>query len=65
MKYPDGMEEDVVDSLGMPSVGPGSKGKTFPKGEPLLLVRERERENEVFFVGRQMNGYGDERSRQA
>jgi hypothetical protein len=44
MKYPDGMEEDVVDSPGMPSVGPGSKGKTFPMGEPLLLVCERERE---------------------
>jgi hypothetical protein len=47
MKYPEGMEEDVVDNPGMPSVGPGSKGKTFPKGEPLLLERERDRERRM------------------
>jgi hypothetical protein len=57
MKYPEGMEEDVTVRLGMPLVGPGSKGKAFPKGGPLLLEREREREErEEFFVGRQMNG---------
>jgi hypothetical protein len=46
MKYPEGMEEDVTVRLGMPLVGPGSKGKAFPKGGPLLLERERERERE-------------------
>jgi hypothetical protein len=54
MKYPKGMEEDVTVRSGMPSVGSGSKGKAFPKGGPLLLERERE-ENEVFFMGRQIN----------
>jgi hypothetical protein len=42
MKYPEGMEEDVTVRPGMPSVGPGWKDKAFPKGEPLLLERERE-----------------------
>jgi hypothetical protein len=41
MKYPEGMEEDIGESMGMPSVGPGSKGRTFPMEEPLLLERER------------------------
>jgi hypothetical protein len=41
MKYPKGMEEDVAVRPGMPSIGPGSKGKTFPKGGPLLLEIQR------------------------
>jgi hypothetical protein len=60
MKYPEGMEEDIAVRPGMPFVEPGSKGKAFPKRGPLLLERERE-ENEVFFVGRQMKGYGRRR----
>jgi hypothetical protein len=43
MKYPEGMEEDAAVRPGMPSVGPGWKDKAFPKGEPLLLEREREK----------------------
>jgi hypothetical protein len=53
MKYPEGMEEDITVRLGMPLVGPGSKGKAFPKGGPLLLERERERREKSFsWVGK-------------
>jgi hypothetical protein len=61
MKYLEVMEEDVVQSLGLPSVGPGSKGKDFPMGELLLLVREKGVECFSFWV--EVNGYGEERRR--
>jgi hypothetical protein len=35
------MEEDIMVRPGIPSVGLGSKGKAFPKGELLLLEREK------------------------
>jgi hypothetical protein len=41
MKYPEGMEEVITVRPGILLVEPGSKGKAFPKGGPLLLVRER------------------------
>jgi hypothetical protein len=61
MKYLKGMEEDIMESLGMPLVGPGSKGKDFPKGELLLLEREKGEECFLFWV--EVNGYGEERRR--
>jgi hypothetical protein len=51
MKYPEGVEEDIVVRPGMPSVGPESKSKASHKEGPLFLERER---REEFFVLGQM-----------